>query len=140
MIYKSYSNKYQKDVACSYGYELVCVDNKFSKPFKSYLREDAVYNFIDSMIEESKYFSEVMKKPFNKELVMTKKHNEDFKNPFKYWFCGKNVDVDVKIKDHCHITGQYRGSKIKILISMVLSKSWANSVLNKCHTNWIGNI
>ena len=62
------------------------------------------------MIEESKYFSEVMKKPFNKELVMTKKHNEDFKNSFKYWFCDKNVDVDVKVKDHCHITGKYRGS------------------------------
>ena len=62
------------------------------------------------MIEESKYFSEVMKKPFNKELVMTKKHNEDFKNSFKYWFCDKNVDVDVKVKDHCHIAGKYRGS------------------------------
>ena len=32
------------------------------------------------MIEESKYCSEPMKKPFNKELVMTKKDNEDFKN------------------------------------------------------------
>ena len=85
-MYKSYSNKYQKDVACSYGYELVWVDNKFSKPFKSYLREDAVQNFIDSMIEESKYFSEVMKKPFNKELVITKKHNEDFKNSFSFFF------------------------------------------------------
>ena len=32
------------------------------------------------MIEESKCCSEVMKKPFNKELVMTKKDNEDFQN------------------------------------------------------------
>ena len=67
-------------MACSYGYELVCVDNKFSKPFKSYYGEDAVWNFINSMIEESKCCSEVMKKPFNKELVMTKKDNEDFQN------------------------------------------------------------
>ena len=29
----SYMNKYQKHVACSYGYNLVRVDNKFSKPF-----------------------------------------------------------------------------------------------------------
>ena len=49
-------------MACSYGYELVCVDNKFSKPFKSYYGEDAVWNFINSMIEESKCCSEVMKK------------------------------------------------------------------------------
>ena len=39
-------------IACSYGYKLVCVDDKFSNPFKSYLGEDAVYNFISSMIEK----------------------------------------------------------------------------------------
>ena len=52
----------------------------------------------------------MMRKPFNKELVMTKKHNEDFKNSSKYWFCDKNFDVDVKEKDYCHITGKNRGS------------------------------
>ena len=50
-----YTNKYQKHVACSYSYKLVCVDGKFSKPFKSYLGEDALYDCISSMIEESKY-------------------------------------------------------------------------------------
>ena len=52
---------YQKHVACSYGYKLVCVDDKCSEPFKSYLGEDAVYNFISSVTEESKYCSDVMK-------------------------------------------------------------------------------
>ena len=37
-----YTNKYQKHVACSCGYKLVCVDDKFSKPFKSCLGKDAV--------------------------------------------------------------------------------------------------
>ena len=37
-----YTNKYQKHVSCSYGYKLLCVDDKFSKPFKSYLGKDAV--------------------------------------------------------------------------------------------------
>ena len=37
-----YTNKYQRHVACSYGYKLLCVDDKFSKPFKLYLREEAV--------------------------------------------------------------------------------------------------
>ena len=62
-----YTNKYQKH-ACSYGYKLVCV----SKPFKIYLVKDAVYNVVNSMIEESKYCSDAIKKNFNKELVMTK--------------------------------------------------------------------
>ena len=44
-----YTKKYQKYIACSYesyGYKLVCVDDKFSKPFKTYLGKDAIYNFI----------------------------------------------------------------------------------------------
>ena len=47
------------------------------------LGEDAVYSFINSMTEESKYCSDVMNKNFNKELVMTIKGNEDFKNSTK---------------------------------------------------------
>ena len=35
---ESYTNQYWKHVACSYGYKLVSVHDKFSKPFKSYLR------------------------------------------------------------------------------------------------------
>ena len=38
----SYTNKYQKHVACSYGYKLVCVHDKFRKLFKSCLGENAV--------------------------------------------------------------------------------------------------
>ena len=55
-----YTNKYQKQVPSSYGYNLVCADDKFSKPFQSYLGKDALYNFINSMIKESKYCSDVM--------------------------------------------------------------------------------
>ena len=38
----------------------MCVDDKFSKPLKSYLCEDTVYNFINCMIEKSKHCSDVM--------------------------------------------------------------------------------
>ena len=54
-----------------------------SKSFHSYLGKDAANNFISSIIKESKYCSEVMKKHFNKELVMTKQDNEDFENSTK---------------------------------------------------------
>ena len=75
-------NKYKKHISCSYGYELICVDDKSSKLFKIYLAEILLiledYNFINNMIEESEYCSGVMNKHFNKELVMTKEDNEDF--------------------------------------------------------------
>ena len=38
------------------------VDDKFSKSFRSYLGEDAVYNFINSMTEESRYCSDAIEK------------------------------------------------------------------------------
>ena len=102
--------KYRKYIACSYGYKLACVD-KFSKPFKASLGQDAVYNFINNMIEESKYCSEVMKKHFNKELVVTKEDNEDFENSAKCCICNSDyVDNDVKVRDHCQIARKYRGS------------------------------
>ena len=34
---KSYTNNYQKHVACRDGYKLLCVDDKFHNPFKSHL-------------------------------------------------------------------------------------------------------
>ena len=39
-----YTNKYQKHVVSSCGYRLVCVDDKFSKTFKSYLGENVGEN------------------------------------------------------------------------------------------------
>ena len=42
---------------------------------------------------------------------MTKEDNGSFKNSIKCWICDNMyVDNDVKVKDHCHITGKYRCS------------------------------
>ena len=75
---KSYTNKYQNHVACSYIYKLVCIDDNFSKPLKSYLGKVVVYSFINSMIEESKFCTKIMKKHANKELAKTKINDKDF--------------------------------------------------------------
>ena len=62
--YESSTNKHQKHVSSCYGYKLVCVDHKFSKPFKSYLGEDVVYNFINSLVEKNKYCTDIVEKAF----------------------------------------------------------------------------
>ena len=51
-----YSNKHQKYIACSYSNQLACVDNKFKSD------EDAAYSSSNSILEESKYYSDVIKK------------------------------------------------------------------------------
>ena len=51
------------------------------------------------------------KKHFNKEIIMTKEDNEGFENSTKSWNCDNDyIDGDVKVRDHCHITGKHRGS------------------------------
>ena len=80
---QSSTNKYQNHVVCSLGYKLVCVDDKFRKPFESYLGQDAVYKFITNMAKNRKYSCHVMKKHFNKELVMTKEDDENFESSTK---------------------------------------------------------
>ena len=83
----------------------------FSKPFKTYLGEDAVYNFINGMIKESRHCSVMMKKHFNKKLVMTKEGNEIFENSTKCWICDNcYIANDLETIVNCHVAGRYRGS------------------------------
>ena len=79
-----------KHVTCSYGYKLVYFDDDFKKP---YLGEDAVYNFITSIIKKSKYCTDLMKKLSNQKLVMTKPtcHTKSRRRPLKFPPKGPNV-------------------------------------------------
>ena len=75
------------------------------------------------MVEKSKYCSDVMKKHFNKKLVMTKKDNQDFKNSARCSICDNDcVYGNVKVRDNCHENVHIeveisRLSKIKIFLS-----------------------
>ena len=69
---RSYMEAYQTYEDCGYGYKVVCCyyDN-YSKDICIYRGENAVYKFMEKMLEELKYCKAVIKKHFNKPLVMT---------------------------------------------------------------------
>ena len=72
---------------------------------------NAVYEFIKSILKEHKYCKKIMKDQFNKNLVMTEKKEYLFQQSKNCWICKKIIDnEDEKVRDHCHITGQFRGS------------------------------
>ena len=53
----------------------------------------------------------VIKKHFNKNLVILEKDEQRFQSSNKCWICDKLFDVgDNKVRDHYHITEKYRGS------------------------------
>ena len=106
----SYKRKYQDHIPCSFAYKVVCIDDKFSKDIVLYRGKNAVKKFIISILREYSYCRKVIKKHFNKNLVMTAEENELFERSNICWICDKLIDFDQKGRDHCHITGRYRGS------------------------------
>ena len=109
---RSYTEAYQTHEDCGYGYKVVCCyDDKYSKQTRIYKCENAVYKFMEKMLEEVEYCKTVIKKHFNKPWVMTEVDEQHFKTMDGCHICGeKYTDKDVRIRDHCHITGRFRGS------------------------------
>ena len=109
---KSFTDAYQKHTDCGFGYKVVCCyDDKYSQPLKIYRGEKAVYTFLEYMLDEVKYCKKIVKQQFNKPLKMTKDDDIEFKKADECYICSKKyTDKDIKVRDHCHITGKYRGS------------------------------
>ena len=69
------------------------------------------YNNVDWFVKEviklenkmAFYFKET-----KKDIIMTKENEEDFKNKNICRFCEKEI-LSYKVRDHCHLTGKYRG-------------------------------
>ena len=108
---RSYTEAYQTHEDCGYGYKVVCYKDKYSKPIQTYRSESAVYKFMERMLEEAEYCKGVVKKRFNKPLVMTENDEMRFKLMNKcHIYEIEYTDKDVRVRYHCHITGKFRGS------------------------------
>ena len=109
---KSFTEAYQKHTDCGYAYKLVCCyDDNHTKPLKLYRGQHAVYKFLEDMLQEVDYCKKIIRLHFNKPLKMTKDDDLDFKNATKCYICKKKyTEKDIRVRDHCHIIGNYRGS------------------------------
>ena len=116
---QSYTTTYQSHKACSYGYKLVCrYDKRYSKPVEIYRGEDCIQKFIREMLSEVEDCQRIVREQFQKPLVMTDKNERDFQNSTKCHICERKFKVvgvegkpsKQKVRDHCHITGKYRGA------------------------------
>ena len=66
----SYTEKYQNHIPCSFAYKVVCIDDKFSKPVFLYKGKNVVNKFIKAILKEHDYCKKIIKKHFNKNIVM----------------------------------------------------------------------
>ena len=62
---------------------------------------------------------------------MTAEENEEFERSNICWILGKLIEFNDKVRDHCHITGKYKGSshwsgKINLKISKKVPEIFHN--------------
>ena len=69
------------------------------------------HNNVDWFVDEVKKLEKKMAfyfKNTKKDIIMTEEDEEDFRNDNICRFCEKEIITD-KVRDHCHLTGKYRG-------------------------------
>ena len=68
-------------------------------------------NLLKQLLRSMNTVKKVMKKYFNKNLIMSEKEEKQFQLSNASWICEKLIDDnDEKVRDQCHITGNFRGA------------------------------
>jgi len=111
---KSYTPTCQSHRACGFGYKVVCYeDQSYSKPVEIYRGDDAVKDLSRRCLRKSDPVRMSCENNFKKKLIMTAEEERDFVNNTSCYICGSEYkvgDENGPVRDHCHITGKYRGS------------------------------
>ena len=109
---KSYTMKYQKHEAVSFVYYIKSFnENVYKSKLKIYVREkeedpDVIDIFLKWLEEDVKKISELG----NKKMIITEEEEEQFKQASDCWICRKKLNLEDRVRDHCHYTGRYRGA------------------------------
>ena len=104
----SYTKQYQKHEPSSFCYYIIGFDDEVYKPkLVSYTGEDAAQKFLEMLEEDIKIIANIPEK----KMIFGKEEKERFDKQTKCWMCNEEFnDDDVKVRDHCHFTGRYRGA------------------------------
>jgi len=87
---KSFTDPYEEHQPCSYGYKVICRgDRSYSRPYQYYRGEDVIEKFIENINSEAESCKEIVKKHFNKPLIMTAEDELDFQNSTRCHICEK---------------------------------------------------
>src|SRR5258708_6082285 len=110
----SYTNKYQKHTPSSFCYYIKCFDDSvYSQDPVVYTAksddDDVAQIFMNTLEENIKQIYNKFK--FVKKMIFKKLDNEIYNKATKCHICdGKFSVIDHKVRDHCHLSGKFRGA------------------------------
>lgn len=104
-----HTRKYKKHIPCSIAYYLLCsYDNNLSK-FQLYTGEDCISWFCCQLKELAQQLDPIFNKTVSM-IPLTDEQRESYNKSTFCHICLKPFTEDsVKVPDHCHFTGNYRG-------------------------------
>ena len=112
---KSFTNQYQKHSPSGFSYLIKCFDDDILAPHLRHYTaespdEDIPQLFIESLESDIKEIYNKFKIP--KKMVMTPKDRMTYKKATHCHICEEEIDKDKdkKVRDHCHLTGKFRGA------------------------------
>ena len=109
---KSYTKKYQKHEPVSFCYYIKSFnENVYKSKTKTYIKEeeedlDVIDVFINWLEEDVKEIANLG----NEKMIFTGRDEEEFNKASNCWICGKLLNLEDRVRDHCHFTGKYRGA------------------------------
>ena len=66
---------------------------------------------MEEMLKEAQYCQKIIATKFKKPLTMTDKDEQHFQEANECHICNQAYTYkDIRVRDHCHVTGSYRGS------------------------------
>ena len=106
---REYAIKYQEHQHNSIAAKLVCIDDRFTLPSIIFKGKDCINKFITWILDKQKWTKQRAKKYFDKRLIMTSEDEEIYNNSHICCICKRELNTD-KERDHCHVTGKFRGA------------------------------
>ena len=100
---------YEKQVPCSVGYFVITRITDFHRDSRSGRGVDCIHWFIEEMIAVEQ---EAMLQYFDeKRMIMTPADQTNFEQAIQCYYCDNPFSEGLfKVRDHDHVTGQYRGA------------------------------
>ena len=109
---KGYTKKFSKHEPISFCYYIKSFnENVYKSKKRTYIKEeeedpDVIDVFINWLEEDVKEIANLG----NEKMIFTDKDEEQFNKASNCWICGKLLNLEDRVRDHCHFTGKYRGA------------------------------
>lgn len=103
----SFTTNVHKHIPAAFGYYIVCSHDSSLNKYVSYRGQDCIQKFIEFLQKDISKIYALLNKCVP--MIFTEEDAENFEKARDCSICSLQL-FDDKVRDHCHLTGKYRGA------------------------------